>query len=72
MGATGYSSWYRAVCQNGTTVEIDTSRIEAIHFETHSVEMFSGRCWHLSEPDFTRLHTILTGRKPKTMESEGA
>ncbi len=71
MGATVYSSWYRATCQNGSSVVIDLSRIEAVHLETRSVEMFSGRCWHLSDPDFTRLYKLLTGCEPEAKESEG-
>lgn len=50
---------------------IDLSRIEAVHLETRSVEMFSGRCWHLSDSGFSGLYTVLTGREPKKMKREG-
>ena len=42
MVPTSYSRWYHATCQNGSSVVIDLSRIEAVHLETRSVEMFSG------------------------------
>lgn len=71
MGPTSYSRWYQATCQDKSSVVIDLSRIEAVHLETRSVEMFSGRCWYLSDSSFSGLHTALTGRGPKTMESEG-
>lgn len=71
MGPTSYSRWYQATCQNKSSVVIDLSRIEAVHLETRSVEMFSGRCRYLSDSSFSGLHAVLTGREPKTMESEG-
>ena len=71
MGATAYSSWYRATCQDGTTVEIDTSYIEVMHLETQSVEMLSGRRWYLAVPDFAFLYKLLTGHELEANESEG-
>lgn len=71
MGATAYSSWYRATCQDGTTVEIDTSHIEVMHLETRSVEMLSGRRWFLAGPDFTFLYKLLTGHNLEAKKSEG-
>ena len=70
MGLTTCSRWYQATCQNGTSVVIDLSRIEAVHLETRSVEMFSGRCWHLSDSGFSGLYTVLTGRIPKATKRE--
>lgn len=71
MGATAYSSWYRATCQDGSTVEIDTEHIEAMHLETLSVEMLSGKRWYLAGPDFAFLYKLLTGRELEAKESEG-
>lgn len=71
MVPTSYSRWYQTTCQNGSSVVIDLSRIEAVHLETRSVEMFSGRCWHLSDSGFSGLYTVLTGCEPKKMKREG-
>lgn len=71
MGPTPCNRWYQATCQNGSSVVIDLSRIEAVHLETRSVEMFSGRCWHLSDSGFSGLYTVLTGREPKATKREG-
>lgn len=70
MRPTSCNRWYQATCQNGSTVAIDLSRIEAVHLETRSVEMFSGRCWHLSDSGFSGLYAVLTGRVLKVTKRE--